>query len=145
MADKPEPTLNTIALPGIDFNELAKQAISAHIIKGMMAAPELITQVVAGALTRKVNSEGKVDSYQHHNTHSFLQFVTEDLIRKATIEALQAHVESIKPDIVKAVAAEMKKAAPSIAVALVDGFAQNAKDRYNLQVGVKLEVTHNRR
>ena len=82
MAENPN---NTIALPGVDFTELAKQAISAHILKGFASSPELITQIVAGALTRKVNSEGKVDSYPHHNTHSFLQFVTEDLIRKATI------------------------------------------------------------
>lgn len=142
MAETPS---NTIALPGVDFNELAKQAISAHIVKGMASSPELVAQIVAGALTRKVNSEGKVDNYQHHNTQPFLQFVTEDLIRKAALEALQQHVEAMKPDIVKAVAAELKKAAPAIALALVEGFAANAKDRYGMQVGVKLEVTQHRR
>jgi hypothetical protein len=142
MAENPS---NTIALPGVDFNELAKQAISAHIVKGMASSPELITQIVAGALTRKVDNEGKVNSYSHHNTHSFLQFVTEDLIRKAALEALQQHVDSMKPDIVKAVTAQLKKAVPAIALALVDGFAQNAKDRYRMNVAVKLEVTRSDR
>ncbi len=128
-----------IAIPGVDFAEMAKQAIAGQLTQAMTATPEMVQTIVAAALTRKVDENGNVPRYSGRDDRPFIQWVCEDMIRAVTLEVFKAKVEAMRPQIEKAVDAEMKKGAPAIAKALVSAYVVESGQRYNTTVSFNLK------
>lgn len=122
-----------IGIPGVDFAQMAREAIAGQLTQAMAATPEMIQRIVAAALTQKVDSEGRARS-GYGSDKSFIEWVTEDIVRKAVIEMFKVRVEELRPEIERAVAAEMKRSAPAIAKALVASYAENVSHSWTTQV-----------
>lgn len=126
-----------IGIPGVDFAQMAREAIAGQLTQAMAATPEMIQRIVAAALTQKVDSEGKARS-GYNSDKSFIEWVTEDMIRKAVIEMFAARVNALRPEIERAVAAEMKRSAPAIAKALVAAYAENVGHSWTTAVNFQI-------
>ena len=126
-----------IGIPGIDFAQMAREAIAGQLTQAMSATPEMIQRIVAAALTQKVDSEGKARN-GYGSDKTFVEWVCEDMIRKAVIEMFKARIAELSPEIERAVAKQMKSSAPAIAKALVDSYAENVGHAWNTQVEFKV-------
>ena len=122
-----------IGIPGVDFAQMAREAIAGQLTQAMAATPEMIQRIVASALTQRVDSDGRARN-GYGGDKTFIEWVTEDLIRKAVIEMFKVRIEELRPAIEKAVAAEMKRSAPAIAKALVASYAENVGHTWTTQV-----------
>ena len=132
---------NQIQVPGVDFGEMARSVIAAKIAEALSVEnTEAVHRLVMAALTTKVNAEnGSEPRSYDRNTVSWVEYVASDMVRKATKEALAEQVETLRPVIKKAVAAELKRNANSIAKALVDCYANEAKSGYRMSVNMQFE------
>jgi hypothetical protein len=129
----------SVTVPGVDFAEMAKAAIAGQLTQAMVATPAMIETIVAAALTRKVDEHGNNPRYAHDAKTPFVQWVCEDMIRAVTLEVFKAQVEAMRPQIEKAVVAEMKKSGPAIAKALVSAYVVESGQRYNTTVSFNLK------
>lgn len=113
-----------IGIPGVDFAQMAREAIAGQLTQAMAATPAMIQRIVAAALTQKVDSEGRPRN-GYGSDKSFIEWTCEDLIRRAVIEMFKARLEELRPEIEEAVAREMKKSAPALAKALTKSYSDN--------------------
>lgn len=132
-----------IGIPGVDFAQMAREAIAGQLTMAMTATPAMIQQIVAGALTQRVDSEGKPRN-GYGSDKTFVAWVCEDMIRKAVIEMFKARVEELRPEIEKAVTREMRASAPAIAQALVKSYAENVGHGWTTQIEFKVLPRSNR-
>jgi hypothetical protein len=122
-----------IGIPGVDFAQMAREAIAGQLTQAMAATPAMIQRIVATALTQKVDSEGRARN-GYSSDKSFIEWVTEDLIRKAVVEMFKTRLDEMRPDIEAAVAREMKKQAPAIAQALTKSYVENVSHQWTTTV-----------
>lgn len=130
------PTDNSkveIGIPGVDFAQMAREAIAGQLTHAMAASPAMIQRIVASALTQKVDSDGRARN-GYGSDKAFIEWVCEDMVRKAVIDMFKARLDELRPEIESAVAREMKKSAPAIAQALVKSYAENVGHQWNTQV-----------
>jgi len=139
VTEKAKASLN-IEMPGVDFGEMAREAIAAKLTESLIGADTAIQGIVAAALTRKVDSRGEVDRYSSNNSIPFVEWLAQDLIRKATLDAVQAKVDALRPAIAKQIEAQLSKNVKSIAVSLTDEFARRAKDGYGVTMHLNCEM-----
>lgn len=126
-----------IGIPGVDFAQMAREAVAGQLTQAMAATPAMVQKIVAAALTQKVDSDGKARN-GYGSDKSFVEWVCEDMIRKAVIDMMKARLEELRPEIEKAVAREMKASAPAIAKALVQSYAENVGHTWTTQVEFKV-------
>src|SRR3990167_301501 len=131
-----------IEIPGVDFAGIAREVIAVKLTEALATSPEGIRSIVQAALGVKVKEEdGKPPHYSSDKTVPWVEFVAADLIRTATKDVLKAHIDTLRPQIQKAVEAELKKNTTTIAGALVGAFIETAKEGYRL--GVSMSFTKN--
>ncbi len=122
--------------------DLLEPIIRQHIQAGIVAAvgdpAKLIEQVIDRMLRQKVNSEGKIDSHSYSNTHDLIEVVSRNAINKAARAAVEAYVEEQRPAIEAAVRKAIERKTGALAKALVDGFADAAKQRWKLECKFEL-------
>ena len=129
-----------IEIPGVDFAGIAREVVAVKLTEALATSPEGIRSIVQAALGVQVQAEnGQPKRYQSDVTVPWVEYVAADMIRAATKEVLQTHITAIKPQIQKAVEAALKKNTTTIAAALVDAFASEAKNGYRL--GVSMSFT----
>lgn len=130
----------TIELPGVDFGALAKEVIAVKLTEALATSEKGLTQIVHAALGVRVNAEnGQPPRYSSDPAVPWVEYVAADLIRSATKEVLKQKVDSMRPAIEKAVEAELKRATKTIAVALVEAYANEAKAGYRVSVNMAFQ------
>lgn len=128
----------TIELPGVDFAALAREVIAVKLTESLTTSPEAVRSMVLAALGQKVNREnGQEPKSYDRDVCSWVEYVAADLIRQATKKVLAEKVESLRPAIEKAVDAELRRATKSIASALVESYANEAKSGYRVAVSMQ--------
>lgn len=125
-----------IDIPGVDFAEMAREAIACKLNEALIGADEVVTKIVTAALTQKVNEKGVVGS-SYENRISYVEWLAHDMIRQATLEVMKARAEAMKPALEKAIEAELKRGIKTTAKALTDAFAQQASCGWAVKVEVK--------
>lgn len=126
-----------IGIPGIDFAQMAREAIAGQLTQAMAATPAMIQRIVSAALTQKVDSEGRPRN-GYGSDKTFVEWVCEDMIRKAVIDMMKARLEEMRPALEKAVAQEIKASAPAIAQALVKSYGESVGHQWNTQIEFKI-------
>ena len=127
----------SIEMPGIDFGEMAREAIAAKLTEALVGADTAIASIVAKAMTTKVNENGQVGNYG--NNTSFVEWLAQDLIRAATKKALAEKVEKLRPVIEAQIEAQLKRNAKSIAMSLTDSFAKKCTSGYGVNINLTAE------
>jgi hypothetical protein len=134
---KDKMTSATIEIPGVNFEDLARQVIAVKVTEALsVGSSEAVQRLVMAALTRQVNPENGNEPRSYDPKCSWVEFVAGDLIRQATKQVLTERVEAMKPAIKTMVEAELKRNTKSIASALVDAYAAEAKSGYRLTVAL---------
>lgn len=138
MADTKQPA--TIQIPGVNFEDLAREVIAVKITEALsVGSTEAVQKLVLAALTRQVNPENGNEPHSYDSKVAWVEYVAGDLIRRATKDVLAERVEEMKPAIQKMVEAELKRNTKSIASALVDAYAAEAKHGYRLTVALQFK------
>lgn len=117
---------------------IVEPIVSAQVaaaVASQLGDPEkLITGLVNAALTRKVNSHGKVSQYNSENKHAFLEVLAGQVIREAARQAIEKIVAEQRPLIQTAVEEHLRRQPKKTAAAIVSAFAEGAGNRYRTAV-----------
>lgn len=130
------PASMKIDIPGVNFEEMAREAIAARLTEALVGANDSITKIVAAALSQKVNDKGVVGS-SYENRIPFVEWLAHDLIRQTVVEVLKAKIDAMRPSLQKAIEAELKNTVKGTAKALVNAFASQATSTWGLKVEVR--------
>ena len=133
-----------IQIPGVNFEGMAQQAIAAKLTEALVGADETIRKIVVAAIATKVDSEGKVSNYNSYTNTPLIEWLAQDMIRKAALATLKTRIEAMQPAIEKAIEAEMKRSTKDIAKALASAFVERSKGQYGLTAEIKLKIASNR-
>lgn len=139
MAQSTKASLS-IDMPGVDFAGMAREAIAAKLTESLIGADTAIQGIVAAALTSKVDSRGMTSQYSSDNKIPFVEWLAQDLIRKATLQAVQAKVDALQPAIAKAIEAQLAKNVKSIASSLTEAFIRQAKAGHGVVMNLSCEM-----
>lgn len=127
-----------IEMPGVDFAGMAREAIAAKLTESLIGADGAIQSIVAAALARKVDSRGEPERYS--GGIPYVEWLAQELIRKATLQAVQAKVDALQPAIAKQIEAQLSKNVKSIAISLTESFIKRAKDGYGVVMNLNAEM-----
>jgi hypothetical protein len=123
-----------IEVPGVDINAIAQQVIAAKVTEAMLGAN--LGPIVAAAMMRNVDQNGAETRY---NGRPFVEWVAEDVIRKATIAAVQAKVKEMAPALEAAIVKELKGSASLSAKVIVAAFVGAAERGWGIEAHVGLK------
>lgn len=138
MNQVPSKASLNIEMPGVDFGAMAREAIAAKLTESLVGADAAIQGIVAAALAEKVDSNGNKERYS--GGIPFVEWLARDLIRKATLEAVQRKVEQLQPAIAKQIEAQLSKNVKSIAMSLTENFIKQAKAGYGVTMNLTAEM-----
>ena len=125
-----------IDLPGVNFEQMAREAISVKLTEALIGSDDAIMKIVVAAMSQKVSERGHVSNSSYENKTPFVEWLAQDLIRGAALNVVKAKVETLRPAIEKAVEAALNKNTKSIARTLTESFISSCKSGY----GVKIEL-----
>jgi Zn-dependent oligopeptidase len=135
----------SIALPGVDFGEMARQAIAVKLTEALVGADQSIIGIVAAAMDRKVSPENGNVGASYQNTIPYVEWLAQDLIRKAALDALVKKVEALKPQIEAAIEKQLLKDRKRIASVLAQGFLEAAQSKYYVKVNIGMTTIERER
>ena len=134
-----KPASLSLELPGVDFQQMAREAIAGKLVEALTGADDVVGKIVVAAMSQKVSQHGTHSDYDYENKTPFIEWMAQDLIRGAALEALRTKVEAMKPVIVAAIEKQIKKDTKSIAKALAEGFVSNAKSAHTFSFKVEMK------
>lgn len=122
-------------------SKILEKQIQAAIVAQLGNQDQIITKAVQVALSQKVNSDGKIDSYSSYNTHDFLEVLASKSIREAATEALKEWLADNRERVKKAMLDELKKPTRqrSIAVAYADAIENSLKCNWNMTCNIQFK------
>ncbi|WP_454629687.1 hypothetical protein [Bradyrhizobium cenepequi] len=139
MSQPAKASLN-IEMPGVDFAGMAREAIAGKLTEALVGSDTAIQSIVAAAIATKVNDRGQVGQYSSDNKTPFVEWLAQDLIRKATHDVLQQKVERLRPALEKQVEAQLTKNVKSIAASLTEAFIKQASAGYGVVINMTAEM-----
>ena len=117
---------------------IVQAKVNAAIVEAIGDKQAFVESVVAAMLKRKVDSEGKVNSYHGSNTHNMVDWLCRKAIQDAVKEGLESLMQESKPMIKAAIVKQLKSRPGMLAKALVDGFGAATANRYRVNIAVTL-------
>ena len=109
--------------------DVINKQIQSAIVTQLGNKSEIVGQAVAYALSRKVDSSGRVSQYSSDNTHDYLDVMSSNAIQDAAKEALQSWLKESTKKIKSAVLKELKK--PERQQSIAKSFADAVEDSLN--------------
>lgn len=129
-----------IAIPGVNFEQLARETIAAKLTEALLGADDAIRKIVIAGLEQKVNDRGVVDSRGYDNKTPFVEWLAQDMIRKVTLDVIKEKIESLRPALEKAVEAELKRSAHASAKVLVGALVGQAASAYGFSAEIVIKA-----
>ena len=122
-------------------SSILEKQMQAAIVQQLGNQDDLIAQAVKVALSQKVNSEGKIDSYSSYNKFDFLEMLASKSIREAAKEALQEWLAENSGKVREAVLNELKTPSRqrSIAVAYADAIEHSLTSKWNMNCNIEFK------
>jgi len=100
----------------------------------------ILDAIVMSAIKCKVNSDGKISSYNSDNKYEYLDWKIQQVIRGATATALNEYVESKSNTFKKAIKKAVEENAGEIANNLVKAFAESAANSWRFKVNLEVDT-----
>ena len=128
----------SVPTPSTDLNETIAAAVKARVEASVLEAfstDGVLQQYVAAALMQKI--ERKKDFRTEHVP--YMQDVLEKAIQQASRAAVQDLIAEQQETITEEVRKALRRDAPVIAAALVDGFVESSKSEYRTTVDVTIK------
>jgi len=135
-------------------NDMAKVEVSRELIEQIIASKiettiaaelgaqsNLLEQIVAKALTQKVDEKGEPSRYNYSSDMPYVSWLTQRAVRDAAKIAVEKFFVSQHGQLVEIVRRQLVKNKTQIADVLVSGLMNQAKNglRFDLQIMVKKE------
>lgn len=119
----------SINMPQDLVKPIIEAKVAAAISEALGGSDAIVERMVALALSKKVDSSGKVSEYSSYNTHNFIEVVCANTIREAAKKAINEFVASqapkIEAEIRKQLTVRNKDLAKAFVASLVDGVRTN--------------------
>lgn len=121
-------------------NSIVAAEVQAAVAKALTGHEQMVSAIVAQALTMKVDSEGKISKYDSYNTRTYLEYFVNQAIQEAAKEAFQEYMVEIKPKIKAELVKQIRKqtSAESLAGVILEGLGQSVASKW--RVGVELRL-----
>jgi hypothetical protein len=122
-------------------SKVLEKQIQAAIVAQLGNQEQLIERAVSVALSKKVNSDGKVDQYSSYNTHDFLEVLAAKSIREAATEALKEWIHENQVKIKNAVLKELNTPTRqrSIATSYANAIEESLKCNWNMTCNIQFK------
>src|SRR5579871_3665049 len=118
-------------------DNLVKEHLNAAVLSVLADIKEaLLRQMADQILNLKVDEEGNVNSYYSYNKYSLIEIAMNRELRGVIIKTVQDNLEAIKPEISKAVKAELKKSGNKIASGMMEGLFDAIKYDFSFRVNL---------
>lgn len=128
----------TMTLPMDLIKPAIEAKINAAVIEALNGTDRLIERVVCEIMNRRVDSEGKHNSYDSYNKEPWLVWAVQNAVDEAVKKAIADHIAEKTETIKAAMEAEMRKSKSPLVQALINGMAEGmakvATDRYHIGV-----------
>ncbi|MCC4588714.1 hypothetical protein LL962_16670 [Xanthomonas sp. NCPPB 1067] len=124
-------------IPNSVLEPYIKQAISTAITAALGDGAKLVEMAVQQALSQKVNSEGKVDSYSSYNTHQLVEVIARNKIQEITRDVVGQMAEGMRPKIKEAIEKQLKTKHTAIAQVLVDSLISSLTSKWSVNVAIE--------
>ncbi len=125
---------------------IVEKHLKIAIIEAFGGQDEIIGAVVHQILNKKVDSEGKVNSYSSENKYAWIDIAVrkniEAAIREELNNVMSQSTQKIKSALLKQLKSE--KGANMVAAALVDGLAGTFQNNWSSHFEIKLEPYKNK-
>jgi len=132
----------TMNLPTEIVERAVRDKINAAIAEQLGDPQEMITKLVANALSQQVSSNGTVSRSNYDNRFEFLDLVAGNFMRDAAKEALHEFFDENKKAIKEAVKKEVLKSPSKMAKIFMDGITDSMSSVYTPKVEITFQ-THN--
>jgi hypothetical protein len=118
-------------------DNLVKEHLSAAVLSVLADKKEhLLRQMSDQILNLKVDEDGNINSYSSYNKYSWIEQAMNKELRSTIIQTIQENLSSIKPDIEKAVKAELRKSGNKIASSMMEGLFEAIKYDFSFKVNL---------
>jgi len=108
-------------------------AVAEALSKNSTALIEVLTSKI---IFSRVDGNGEVQSYERHNTQTWLDYAIAKELKTSILEVIQEQVKALRPEIEKSVRANFVKSSNSFAKAVVEGVATSLKWDWNFKLTV---------
>lgn len=131
---------------GLDLNvddnylaECVKQTVIMGISESLNGKNEIVSQLVKSVLETKVDKTGKISSYSSDNRYSLLEVMTQNAIREIAKEEFKRLIEESRPQISKAIRAELEKKETmgNMVAAFLNAIEKQLTSSYSMNVEVE--------
>jgi peptidyl-tRNA hydrolase len=133
------PESATLNVPNDVIEPIIQQHVAGAVAQALMGRDQLIAQCVTQVLNQKVDAEGKVSNYSYHDSRTWLQWMMQQCVRKATKEALEAELAKHADAIKKAIVADLRSTKGKLAKQLAEGMVSALAHPDNLKYRLKVE------
>jgi len=118
---------------------IVEAKIQAAIAVALGGEKQIFDSIVEKILTQKVNSEGKVDSYSHHNKYSFVEILCHKTIQAAADRAIRDWIEKNQKKLQVAIEKQLNKQSGKMTRAFIDGILDSIKSSWTFSCKVNLD------
>lgn len=129
----------SINMPQDLVKPIIEAKVATAISEALGGSDAIVERMVALALSKKVDSNGKVSEYSSYNTYNFIEAVCANTIQQAAKKAIEAFVASqatkIEAEISKQLATRNKDLAKAFVASLIDGVKTHVTFTVAAEVG----------
>ena len=131
---------------GLDLNvddnylaECVKQTVIMGISEALNGKNEIVSQLVKSVLETKVDRNGNISSYGSDNRYSLLEVMTQNAIREIAKEEFKKLIEESRPQVSKAIRAELEKKETmgNMVAAFLNAIEKQLTSSYSMNVEVE--------
>ena len=112
---------------------IIRDQIAAAVVAQLGDTTELVKSMVHLALTVKVAENGMPGQYRSENRFDFVEAIAGKAIREAATQAIRQVVDEQRPQIQKAIEAELKRAPRKTAAAILSAFIEGVEKDYRIK------------
>ncbi len=121
-------------IPNSVLEPYIKSAVSTAITAALGDGVKLVEIAVQNALTEKVGSSGKRESYS--NDHVFVEVMAKNKIQEVAKQVIMEMAEAMRPNIKAAVEKQISTKHKEIAKVLVDSLITSLTSSWNISVNI---------
>ena len=131
----PNESLASIAISNDIIRPILEAKIQAQIVEALGGQREMLEKAVESVLLTHRDRDGKPCSKSGYgDVGTFLEVTARKYIEGTTKAALEQFFDESKPDITKAIRAQLKKEMPALVEAFFKGVKQGATNQYHTSV-----------
>jgi pullulanase/glycogen debranching enzyme len=136
-----QPTLH---IPKDVIDPIIQASITAAILSGLGDQSKVVASAISSILSQKVDpNSGQVNSYQSHNTVSWIDWALGQQVRESAKAAIIEHLANNQDLVKKQLTAELSKKNSVLAKQLVEAMAKGMSNEHALKYAVSVTVSPN--